>query len=74
MEFYLLFPGLEKSWNLTAGFGKFLKVMEIMKNPLAEPHGLIPILNPAHHDGDIDMSRMKVEVNLIFVITLCLTD
>ena len=29
MEFHFLFPGLEKSWNLTLGFGKFIKVMEM---------------------------------------------
>ena len=31
MEFCFLFPGLEKSWNLTQGFGNFIKVMEIMR-------------------------------------------
>ena len=25
MEFHFLFPGLEKSWKLTPGFGKFIK-------------------------------------------------
>ena len=27
MEFHFYFPGLEKSWKLTPGFGKFIKVM-----------------------------------------------
>ena len=25
MEFHFSFPGLEKSWKLTPGFGKFIK-------------------------------------------------
>ena len=25
MEFHSFFPGLEKSWKLTPGFGKFIK-------------------------------------------------
>ena len=25
MEFHYFFPGLEKSWTLTPGFGKFIK-------------------------------------------------
>ena len=36
MEFHCLFPGLEKSWKLTTGFGKFIKVMEIKRHPLAK--------------------------------------
>ena len=48
MEFYFLFPGMEKSWNLTPGFGKFLKVMEIITHPLAKLCCLVPLLNPAH--------------------------
>ena len=70
MEFHFLFPGLEKSWNLTLGFGKLIKVMEIIKNSLAEPHSLVPLLNPAHPDSDIDMSSRKIEIDLIFVIIL----
>ena len=42
MEFHFLFPGLEKSWNLTGGFGKFIKVMEIMRHPLSKPHSSGP--------------------------------
>ena len=74
MEFHFLFPGLEKSWNLTPGFGKFKKVMKIIKNPLLEPHSLVPLLNPAHQHRDMDMFSMKIEIDLIFVITFCLTD
>ena len=25
MEFHFIFPGVEKSWKLTPGFGKFIK-------------------------------------------------
>ena len=42
MEFHFLFPGLEKSWNLTPGFGKFMKVMEIIWHPLAKLRGSVP--------------------------------
>ena len=38
MEFHLFFPGLEKSWKLTPGFGKFIKVMEIKRHSLAKWH------------------------------------
>ena len=72
MEVYFLVPGLKKSWSLTPGFGKFIKVMEIIKNPLAELHGLVPLLNLAHHHRDMEISSMKVEIDLIFVITFCL--
>ena len=37
MEFHF-FPGLEKSWKLTPGFGKSLKVMEIKRHPFAKQH------------------------------------
>ena len=37
MEFHFFFyPDLEKSWKLTPGFGKFIKVMEIKRHPLAK--------------------------------------
>ena len=72
MEFHFLFPGLEKSWNLTPGFGKLIKVMEIIKHSLAKPHGSVSLLNPAYQHRDIDISSMKIEINLIFLITLCL--
>ena len=74
MEFHFLFPGLEKSWNWTPCFGKFIKVMEIIKNLLVEPHGLVILLYPAHQHRDIDMFSMKIEIDLIFVIRFCLTD
>ena len=64
--------GLEKSWNLTPGFGKFIKAMEIIRHSLAKLHGLVSLLNTAHHHMDIDMSSMKIEIDLIFVITFCL--
>ena len=38
VEFNFLFPGLEKSWKLTPGFGKFIKVMEIKRHPFAKRH------------------------------------
>ena len=73
MEFHFLFPGLEKSWNLTPCFGKFIKVMEIIKNLLVEPDGLVILLYPAHQHRDIDMSSMKIEIDFkIFVITFCI--
>ena len=70
VEFHFLFPGLEKSWKLTPGFEKFIKVMEIIRHPLVKPHDLVPLLNPAHPDSDIDMSSRKIEIDLIFVIIL----
>ena len=48
MEFNFLFPGVEKSWNLTPGFGRLIKVMEIRRYPLIPlanniyMHGLVP--------------------------------
>ena len=36
MEFHFLFPGLERSWNLTPGFGKVIKVMEIITPETAQ--------------------------------------
>ena len=74
MEFYFLFPGLEKSWNLTPGFGKFIKVMEIITHPLAKLCCLVPLLNPAHQSTQgywcLNFS-MKIEVDFIFFITFC---
>ena len=69
MEFHFLFPGLEKSWNVTQGFGKLIKIMEIIRHPLAKHHGSFPLLNPALQNRDIDMSSMKIEIDLIFFIT-----
>ena len=72
MEFHFLFPGLEKSWNLTLGFGKLIKVMEIIRHPLIKPHGSFCLLNPAHHHRNIDMSSVKIKIDLVFFITFCL--
>ena len=38
MEFHFLFPGLEKSWKLTSGFGKFIKVLEIKRLLFMKQH------------------------------------
>ena len=59
MELHFLFPGLEKSWNLTLGFGKFLKVMEIIRHPLKKPCCAVPLLNPAHQLRDLEMSSKR---------------
>ena len=60
------FLSQEKSWNLTPGYEKLIKVMEIIRIPLAKPHGSVPLLNPAHQHRDIDMSSMKILTDLIF--------
>ena len=52
MEFRFPFPGLEKSWNLNPGFGNFIKVMEIVRGPIAKPHSLVSLLNPARYVRD----------------------
>ena len=71
MEFHFLFSGLEKSWNLTSGFRKITKVMEIIRYPLAKLQE-VPLLNPTHQHRDIDMSSVKIEIDSIFFITFCL--
>ena len=54
MEFHFLFPGLEKSWKLTPGFGKFIESHGNLKGILSR-NGVVPFFHPAFQYKDTFM-------------------
>ena len=52
IEFHFLFPGLEKSWKLTPGFGKLIKSHG---NGILSHNGAVPFFHPAFQYKDTFM-------------------
>ena len=77
---YCIFLGCKNPWYIGLKFiyqgvsshGKPGKVMEIIRQSLAKLRGLVPLLNLAFQHRDIDMSDMKIKIDLVFFITFCL--